>query len=61
MGLFRCECIISLKEANEVTRNLESISFPANSSEIFGFSKGLCAKIFFNTLKGTTCSDNIPT
>ena len=41
----------SLKEADWEIGKLESISFPAISSGIFGFPKDLCAKIFFDTIK----------
>ena len=41
----------SLKEADQKIGVIESISFPAISSGIFGFPKDLCAKIFFDTIK----------
>lgn len=39
----------SLRHAEE--RKLESISFPAVSSGVFGFPKELCAKTFFDTVE----------
>jgi len=45
------DCIAaSLKIANEISPPIDSISFPAISSGIFGFPKDLCAEIFFKVI-----------